>query len=168
MAWDGKVQGRGAADKVVPQGCPLSPVLFLVYMTPILEEMERHVKEEVGRVTVCLLSYVDDLHFWLYDERGPGDALERRERVQDLVGRVQRVVAEVAAEHQLPLAADKEELRALNGGCGRKKRTGGDIKKVKWLGVIRDDCLDFQEQWRYQIGKARSLLGALVGVGNSR
>lgn len=68
MAWDGKVQERGAADKVVPQGCPLSPVLFLVYMTPILEEMERHVKEEVGRVTVCFLSYVDDLHFWLYDE----------------------------------------------------------------------------------------------------
>ena len=49
VAWDGSVRGRGAAAKGVPQGSPLSPVLFLVFMAPILEKMERRVKEEVGR-----------------------------------------------------------------------------------------------------------------------
>ena len=62
VAWDGSVRGRGAATKGVPQGSPLSPVLFLVFMAPILEEMERRVKEEVGRVDVQFPSYVDDLH----------------------------------------------------------------------------------------------------------
>ena len=52
MAWDGGVRGRGVAAKGVPQGSPLSSVLFLVFMAPILEEMERRVKEEVGRVEV--------------------------------------------------------------------------------------------------------------------
>ena len=78
------------------------------------------------------------------------------------------MVAEVAAERQLPLAADKEESMVLRGGCGRKKRRNGLTEKVKWLEVILDDRLDFKEAWRHQIGKAHSLVGALGGVGNSR
>ena len=62
VAWDSSVRGRGAAAKGVPQGSPPSPVLFLVFMAPILEEMERRVREEVGRVDVQFPSYVDDLH----------------------------------------------------------------------------------------------------------
>ena len=62
VAWEGSVRGKGAAAKGVPQGSPLSPVLFLVFMTPIREEMERRVKEEMGRVEVPFPSYVDDLH----------------------------------------------------------------------------------------------------------
>ena len=89
--------------------------------------------------------------------------------MQDLVARVQRVVTEVAAERRLPLAADKTESMVLRGGCGRKKRRKkGLVEKVKWLGVILDDHLDFKEHWRNRIGKARSILGALGSVGNSR
>ena len=156
------------AAKGGPQGSPLSPVLFLVFMAPILEEMERRVKEEVGRVEVQFPSYVDDLHCGLYDMRGAEEEEAKRERMQDLVTRVQRVVAEVAAEQELPLAADKEESMVLRGGWGRKKtRKNGIVEKVRWLGVILDDRLDFKEHWRHRIGKARSLLGALGGVGNS-
>ena len=138
-------------------------------MAPVLEEMERRVREEVGRVEVQFPSYVDDLHCGLYDRRGAGEEEVKRERMQDLVARVQRVVAEVAAEQRLPLAADKEESMVLRGGCGRKKRRkNGLAEKVNWLGVILDDRLDFKEHWRHRIGKARSLLGALNGVGNSK
>ena len=93
----------------------------------------------------------------------------KRERMQDLIARVQRVVAEVAAEQRLPLAADKEESMVLRAGCGRKKRRrNGLAEKVKWLGVILDDSLDFKEHWRHRIGKAQSLLRALSGVGDSK
>ena len=168
VAWDGGVRGRRAAAKGVPQGFPLSPVLFLVFMAPILEEMERQVKEEAGRVEVQFLTYVDDLHCGLYDMRGAEEEEVKRERMQDLVARVQRVVTEVAAEQELPLAAYNEESMVLSRGCGRKKnRKNGIAEKVRWLGVILDDRLDFKEHWRHWIGKARLLLGALGGVGNS-
>ena len=115
VTWDGSGQGRGVATMGVPQGSPLSPVLFLVFMAPILEEMERQVKEEVGRVDVQFPSYVDDLHCGLYDGRAAGEDEAKRERMQDLVVRVQRVVTEVAAERKLRLAADKEESMVLRG-----------------------------------------------------
>ena len=58
------------------------------------------------------------------------------------------MVAEVAAEQRLPLAADKEELIVLRGDYGRKKkRRNGLAEKVKWLEVILDDRLDFKEHW---------------------
>lgn len=98
IPWDGGVGGRGAGTNGVPQGSPLSAVLFLVYMAPILEEMERRVKEEVGRVMVCFPSHVDDLHYGQYDSKRAGDGIEQRERMQDRVVRVWRVVTEVGEE----------------------------------------------------------------------
>ena len=140
-----------------------------MFMAPILEEMEGRVKEEVGRVEVQFPSYVDDLHCGLHDMRGAEEEEVNHERMQDLVARVQRVVTEVAAEQKLRLAADKEESMVLRRGCEKKKnRRHGIAEKVRWLGVIPDDCLDYKEPWRHRIGKARSLLGALCGVGNSK
>ena len=78
-------------------------------------------KEKVGRVDVQFPSYVDDLHCGLYDRWAAGEEEARRERMQDLVARVQRVVTEVAAEQRLPLATDKEESMVLRGGCGERK-----------------------------------------------
>ena len=78
------------AAKGVPQGSPLSPALLLVFMAPILEEMECRVKEEVGRVEVQFPSYVDDLHCGLYDMRDTEEEKVKRERMQDRVTRVQQ------------------------------------------------------------------------------
>ena len=42
IEWDGKKRGQGRTNVGAPQGSPLSPVLFLIYMAPILEEMEKN------------------------------------------------------------------------------------------------------------------------------
>ena len=170
VSWDGRVRGVGRLSTGVPQGSPLSPVLFLVWMAPILTEMERRIKEEVPGVGVEFPSYVDNLHCGLYEDgRAVRDlqGVDRKERMEELLDRVSFVLKEVAAERGLPLAEDKEErlvLRSKNGRRGRR----GVAEKVKWLGVILDEDLDFGQHWEYRIGKARGLLGALDGVGSSK
>lgn len=77
--------------------------------------------------------------------------------------RVSVVLKEVAAERGLPLTEDKEERLILRGGGGRRGRRGV-CEKVKWLGVILYEDLDFGPHWEIRIGKARSLLGALDRV----
>ena len=142
----------------------------MVWLAPILVEMEQRIREEVSGVGVEFPSYVDDLHCGLYDERASCrklEEVERREGMEDLVNRVSVVLKKVAAERGLPLAEDKEERLILRCGGGRRGRTE-TCEKVKWLGVILDEDLDFGPHWEARIAKARSLLGALDGVGSSR
>ena len=75
---------------------------------------------------------------------------------------------DMGVEHELPLAADKKEAMVLQCDSRPKTRRGRVAEKVKWLGVILNDCLDFKEHWLHQIGKARCLFGVISGVGNSR
>ena len=86
--------------------------------------------------------------------------------MEDLLGKVSRTIKEVGGERALPLAEDMEEHLILRIKTGRRgwRRL---IEKVKWLGVILNEDLDFGPHWEYQIRKAKSLLGALDGVGSS-
>ena len=101
VSWDGSVRGTGRLVVGVPQGSPLLPVLFLVWLAPILVKMEQRIRDEVPGVVVEFPPYVDDLHCGLYHERASSRRLgevERRERMEDLVGHVSVVLKKVSAE----------------------------------------------------------------------
>ena len=139
-------------------------------MAPILIEMERRIPKEVPGIGVDFPSYVDNLHCGLYEGRVSCRGLEeveRRERMGDVVDRVSAVLKEVAAECGLTLAEDKEERLVLRGRGGQRGKRGV-CEKLKWLGVILNEDLDFGPHWETRIAKAHNLLGTLDGVGTSR
>ena len=78
VSWDGVDRGVGKTNLGVPQGSPLSPVIFLIWMAPILEEMEKRIKWELG-VDINLPSYVDDIHVGIYDWKKRGTRIEEME-----------------------------------------------------------------------------------------
>jgi len=48
MEWDGRVRGRGCTNVGAPQKSPVSPVLFLIWMAPIIAKMERQSSKPRG------------------------------------------------------------------------------------------------------------------------
>ena len=159
VKWDGKVRGQGSANVGAPQGSPLSPMVFLIWMALILRSMEERVKAGTG-LDMELLSFVNDMCMDIIDREGGNGINMQRVEVE-----VKGIMWEVVEECQLPLENDKEEILHLR--TSRKKKNA-DQKYVKWLGVIFDDSLDFDLHWKSWLAKAWKEMGAPSGVGGSQ
>ena len=95
IEWDGKIRGNGKTNLGVPQGSPFSPVLFLIYMGPIFEDMEQQVSGATG-LDIGVLSYVDDIMECVLYKDG-------MENMKEVFKEVDKVVGVVAAKWDLPL-----------------------------------------------------------------
>ena len=119
VSWDGVDRGEGKTNLGVSQGSPLSPVIFLIWMAPILEEMEKRIKWKLG-VDIDLPSYVNDLHLGIYDGKNRGTRIEEMEEedngAEQLIDRANKVLKEVVEERGLPLEETKEERLILKVG----------------------------------------------------
>ena len=122
VVWDGTSKGWGQTGNGVPQGSPLSPVLLLIWMAPIMEDLERKASVSMGR-DVEVFSYVDDIHIGVY-----GRSQCEEEEQGGWVERVNEVVGEVSREWGMPTAPDKHERLVIRSSQGRKKRRGGETK----------------------------------------
>lgn len=112
----GRQSPTGKTNMEAPQGSPLSPVVFLIFMASILEAMENRIRAATGLETE-LPSYVDDILASIMDPR----ATKNMDQVLD---RANIVVNEAAMEWGLPLELDKMErlvFRRKKGGRGRRR-----------------------------------------------
>lgn len=169
VLWDGLDRGEGKTNLEVLQGSPLSLVIILIWMAPILKGMESRVKCEVG-VDIELPLYVDDIYLgiydWKYQATRVGEQEEDDNMAEELMERANRALKEVAEERGLPLEEAKEERLILE--TGRKQNRRKERKWVKWLGIILDDQLEFDIHRKAKIEKGRKMLCALNVRGNSQ
>ena len=108
-------------------------------------------------------SYVDDIMAWVQDKDGV-------ENMKEVLKEVDKVVGAVAAKWDLPLEKEKPEEIVFNqGGVGSgKRKRRSEVEKVKWLGIIVDDTLDFDYHWKSRLAKAQQLLKSLSSMGSSQ
>ena len=98
-------------------------------------------------------SYVDDLALSIMD-------IEGRFNIERMVMKGGEIMSRIAREDGIPLEKSKEETIIF----GRKGRKG---ETVKWLGVILDTKLKFEEHLKARVKRATQMLGNLKGLGNS-
>ena len=48
LSWDGRDRGMATVSKGIPQGSPLSPILFLAYIAPMVRELEMDLSMDLG------------------------------------------------------------------------------------------------------------------------
>ena len=117
MERDGVTKGRGRTNLGVPLGSPLSPVIFLIFMAPILEEMGAKLTAEL-QTNIEIPSYVDDILVCILDKEMKGDMKAKLDQAN-------MIVNQTAAKWTLPLEIDKHETIVLNTGVlavGRERK----------------------------------------------
>jgi len=162
LEWDGKIRRKGKTNIGAPQGSPLSPVIFLIWMPLIITKMEEALKNRWPAFDLELPSYVDDLHLGVSRwER----IMARGIKMDEVLDEANKIVNRIAAENHLPLEDSKHERLVLQKKSRKKNK---DVKWMKWLGIIMDESLTFKEHWKARIRKARAMLAQFNRLGNSQ
>ena len=116
MSWDGVDRGVIRVERGVPQGSPLLPVVFLLYVARMMKEIEDSLQQDLG-TRIDVVSYVDDMA--VIAPRTAGNP----EVVRLLI---ENTVDERARANEVEMALEKTEWLLS---------TGGGKKNVRWLGV---------------------------------
>jgi len=157
MEWDRRVRERGRMNVRAPQESPVSPVLFLIWIAPIITKMETalEVKFAVKRAEIEMLSYIDDLqgdiYIWEPD-------VVKRCNMGAMLEEPNVEVNRIAEENHLPLEDSKHERLVLRT---KRRKKSADMQWVKWIGIIMHESLSFDKHWQSRIDKARAMLGQL-------
>ena len=106
-------------------------------MAPILEEMESKLTVKL-QTEIEILSELDYILVCILDKDKKGE-------IKANLDQANKIINQTAAKWTLPLEKDKHETIVFNlggTGSGERKKTA-EVEKVKWLGIILDETLEF-------------------------
>ncbi|CAK9801077.1 Retrovirus-related Pol polyprotein from type-1 retrotransposable element R2 (Fragment) [Anthophora plagiata] len=161
----GKKEGNSFwTVKGVRQGCPLSPILFILLMSDMEEELKKGgwggVK--VGGEKVYTLAYADDIAVLAEDEEG----------MKGLVGRLERYLD----GKKLEVNVEKTKVMRCKKGGGRRRRVrwrwkGKEIEEVrnyKYLGYVMTANGRQEEHVRERMRKGVVAMRQVWGIGKRK
>lgn len=151
----------------IPQGSPVSPILFLLFTTPLLAEAE---KARDGKVNVHSFAFVDDMYL-ISESRSIRLNCNFLERVHNKILNIlfgphkYHVMHCKRPRSQVPrIPEDDWKLLPNIEGLNREKEP---CQQLKLLGVIVDCALNWQAHISHIKGKVSQRLGYLTKVSDS-
>jgi hypothetical protein len=155
MSMDGRKGDIIDVETGVPQGLPVLPVLFVIYLSGLFGEVEERERdcESKGR------SFVDDVA-WVVEWKDVGECTQRLERCAE-------GAESWAKENACQFDIEKTEAMLFTGRRSNKEPTMKARVRVgnhevhynkevtRWLGVWLDDMLTLNDHTKRTLAKAR-------------
>ena len=156
LAFNGEVENFRSIDTGIPQGSPISPILFLIYIKNLFKSK-----------AVKFLSYIDDICL----TTASTTMAKNTHILQREVSQLFRLGEQNAIQFDLT----KTEMMHFSGSKQTKKHNlilpGGEIvqpkKLVRWLGVWFDPKLSFKEHVSIRVSLANQAFNRLSRLANT-
>jgi len=161
LAFDGEKESIKPVETGIPQGSPISPILFLIYIRPLFDRLNSKFP------SAGVPSYIDDVGI-VYT----GKSIKTNCRVLEEIA---KEVFTWAEENAVTFDDSKSELIHFSTAQRRPTQTvelpNGTVVQpsecLRWLGIWLDRKLSYNKHVQHKATAARRALGALQGLANS-
>ena len=160
LAFDGQIEGFSNIDTGIPQGSPISPILFLIYIRDLFPSLASSVKP---------LSYIDDIALVV-------STTSLKKNITILEREVAKLY-DLAAQNAIEFDLAKTELihfakgKATNLPSASLQLPNQEVihpkELVRWLGIWFDPGLVFKQHIAIQTSQARSSFNRMCRIANS-
>ncbi|KAI0997051.1 hypothetical protein K3495_g11138 [Podosphaera aphanis] len=156
LSFDGEKKTFTNIKTGVPQGSPISPILFLIYIRDMFKSR-----------AVMFLSYIDDISLTV-------SSTSFKKNIQILEREV-KILEDLGIQNAVQFDISKTELIHHENTKEAKQNpihlTGGDQVKpsqvVKWLGVLFDNKISFKQHVTMRVSQAKSAFHRIERLANT-
>jgi hypothetical protein len=157
LAFDGQIEDFSEVETGVPQGSPISPILFLIYIRDLFQNLK----------DVYPLSYIDDIALATSSTSWNKNAkvLQREVKKLTQTGQSQAIQFDLAKTELLHFAKS-ERARATTITLPTGERIRPAQNAVRWLGIWFDPFLNFKEHIKIRAIKALATFNRMDRLAN--
>ena len=156
LSFDGQTEKFSTINTGIPQGSPISPILFLIYIRDLFPSM-----------AVKILSYIDDIALTV-----SSTSLKKNIRILE---REVTKIYQLGAVNAIQFDLDKTELIHFINSAKAKTATlklpnGETVQPkeiVRWLGIWFDSGLTFKQHIAIRVSQARSAFYRMNRLANT-